>query len=99
MAFSPGPTLVCASAHERGIPMRPVIASCLLALLLPAIPAHAVDEATERLQRATRLARDALLVDTHIDVPYRLEEGWADVTRATPDGEFDHPRALAGGLD
>lgn len=65
-----------------------------LALLFLAPPA-----AADELARATRLAQDALIVDTHIDVPYRLEEGWADVTRGTPDGEFDHPRAVAGGLD
>lgn len=43
---------------------------------------------------------DALIIiDTHIDVPYRLREQWADVTRATDNGDFDFPRAHAGGLD
>ena len=45
------------------------------------------------------LARRLLIVDTHIDVPYRLHREWQDVSRATPSGDFDHPRALAGGLD
>lgn len=67
----------------------------LLALAVAAAPAFAADD----LARATKLARDALIVDTHIDVPYRLEENWADVTQATKDGEFDYPRATAGGLD
>lgn len=48
---------------------------------------------------AVELTRKYPLVDTHIDVPYRIHETWADVTRATSDGEFDYPRARAGGLD
>jgi membrane dipeptidase len=40
-----------------------------------------------------------LIVDTHIDVPYRLETGGEDVSVATAGGDFDHPRAVAGGLD
>jgi membrane dipeptidase len=45
------------------------------------------------------LAQKHLLVDTHIDVPYRLHEGWEDVSKATEDGDFDYPRAVAGGLN
>jgi membrane dipeptidase len=45
------------------------------------------------------LARDILIVDTHIDVPYRLQEEYEDVTEATANGDFDYPRARAGGLD
>ena len=52
-----------------------------------------------RLARARELAQKLLLVDTHIDVPYRLEENWVDVTRATEGGDFDLERARAGGLD
>ncbi len=43
--------------------------------------------------------RDILLVDTHIDVPYRLYRHDADVGQSTPDGDFDWPRARRGGLD
>ncbi|GAA6153993.1 dipeptidase [Pseudoteredinibacter isoporae] len=49
--------------------------------------------------KAIRLAQDALIVDTHIDVPYRIEDNYADVSRATKDGDFDYPRASRGGLD
>jgi membrane dipeptidase len=79
--------------------MRLDSALCLLALALATAPARAADDEATRRAHAAALARDALLVDTHIDVPYRLEEGWADVTRATADGDFDYPRATAGGLD
>ncbi|MCW8872636.1 MAG: dipeptidase [Xanthomonadales bacterium] len=44
-------------------------------------------------------AQKYLLVDTHIDVPERLEEHWEDVTRATQKGDFDYERARRGGLD
>ena len=47
----------------------------------------------------SELARELLIVDTHIDVPYRLHKAWQDVSKATADGDFDHPRAQAGGLD
>ena len=46
------------------------------------------------------LADDALLiVDTHVDVPYRLLEEMEDISQATENGDFDYPRARAGGLD
>ncbi|WP_286267927.1 dipeptidase [Thalassotalea atypica] len=48
---------------------------------------------------AKEIAQKYILVDTHIDVPYRLEEAYDDVTQATEKGDFDHPRAVAGGLD
>ena len=49
--------------------------------------------------RARRLARQLLIADTHIDVPYRLEEQMEDVSRRTAKGDFDYPRARTGGLD
>ncbi len=42
---------------------------------------------------------ELLIVDTHIDVPYRLFDKYQDVSRATESGDFDWPRAKAGGLD
>ncbi|MFN6972216.1 MAG: membrane dipeptidase, partial [Rheinheimera sp.] len=54
-----------------------------------------VDPAT----RAQQLAQQLLIVDTHIDVPYRLQDKWEDVTVSAPSGEFDYPRAKAGGLN
>ncbi len=55
--------------------------------------------AAEQLERARELTRRALVADTHIDVPYRLEEGWEDVTKRTAKGDFDLERAREGGLD
>ena len=48
---------------------------------------------------ADELARRSIIVDTHIDVPYRLNENWEDVTERTENGEFDYVRAREGGLD
>jgi membrane dipeptidase len=45
------------------------------------------------------LAREILIVDTHIDVPFRLEEKEEDISRRTEGGDFDYVRARAGGLN
>lgn len=49
--------------------------------------------------RARSLSQDALIVDTHIDVPYRLRNAPDDISKATDGGDFDYPRAVRGGLD
>ena len=48
--------------------------------------------------QAKQLIHRYPLVDGHVDVPHRLHEKWEDVTQATASGEFDYPRAKAGGL-
>jgi membrane dipeptidase len=56
----------------------------------------------EMRARAARLAEEILIVDTHIDVPYRLMEKDGedqDLSIRTTEGDFDYPRARAGGLD
>ncbi|MDX1391532.1 MAG: dipeptidase [Rheinheimera sp.] len=55
--------------------------------------------ATDIQTRAKQLAQQYIIVDTHIDVPYRLHKDWEDVSVATQRGEFDYPRARAGGLN
>lgn len=50
-------------------------------------------------EKAKKLAYDNILIDTHIDVPYRLNTKWEDVTQATEKGDFDYPRAKQGGLN
>ena len=56
--------------------------------------------------RAEELARRLVILDGHIDVPYRLEKGRdqrgmlsEDISERTKGGDFDYPRAKAGGLD
>ncbi len=72
-----------------------------LFILLPAllVPIMASAEKTDLATTARLLAQQAIIVDTHIDVPYRLFEGWVDVTNSTEDGDFDFERARSGGLN
>ncbi len=49
--------------------------------------------------KANELAHKFLIIDTHIDVPYRLESKWEDISQSTELGHFDYPRAKVGGLD
>ncbi|APE07723.1 peptidase M19 [Alteromonas sp. RW2A1] len=50
-------------------------------------------------EKAIAIARETIIVDGHIDVPYRVKNQWVDVTKATEDGDFDYPRAVEGGLN
>ena len=65
-------------------------AACLLAT--STVHAQATDA-------ARKLAQDAIIVDTHIDAPGILMDGWADLGNEAKDREFDYPKARAGGLD
>jgi membrane dipeptidase len=70
-----------------------------LSLVAPAAPAQTEEPPPVLLTKARMMTQRTMLIDTHIDVPYRLEEGWADVTQLTPDGDFDYERARRGGLN
>ena len=50
-------------------------------------------------QKANQLAQKYIIVDTHVDVPYRLKNNWEDISESTESGDFDYPRAQEGGLD
>lgn len=62
-------------------------------------PLEPMPTTPDSAQQAQQIALGSIIVDTHIDVPYRLNEEWADVSLATESGDFDYPRALAGGLN
>lgn len=57
--------------------------------------------------RARQLAKEMLIVDGHVDLPYRLHKSRDAQTKAltedptvrTPKGDFDYERAVEGGLD
>ncbi|MDX1643953.1 MAG: dipeptidase [Thermoanaerobaculia bacterium] len=76
-------------------------AAAMLALLLACSDGEpTAEEPEESLEaRAERLAGELIVVDTHIDVPYRLEEEEVDISQRTDGGDFDYPRAVEGGLD
>jgi membrane dipeptidase len=60
----------------------------------------------ERLEIATDIAQNTIMVDGHVDLPYRMKVGGftlqreiLDVSERTDGGNFDFPRAKEGGLD
>lgn len=60
----------------------------------------------ELKSKADALAKELIIVDGHVDLPYRMEQGGfmlqrkvLNVSVAASDGNFDYPRAKAGGLD
>ncbi len=77
-----------------------VLAAIAASLLIGCGQQENTIETTADLQgEAERIARSSIIVDTHIDVPYRLQDTPADVSQATDSGDFDYPRAVAGGLN
>ena len=79
---------------------RALAVTAVTPLLLSACVQMPAGPAADSPDRADALAQRHLIVDTHIDVPYRLyRNNDVDVSRATEDGDFDYPRARAGGLD
>lgn len=60
----------------------------------------------ERLKVATEMAHNTIMVDGHVDLPYRMKVGGftlqreiLDVSVRTDGGNFDFPRSKEGGLD
>lgn len=53
----------------------------------------------EHLARAQELVQQFIMVDGHIDIPYRMAEFEEDISQPTIGGDFDYPRAKAGGLN
>lgn len=61
---------------------------------------------SERLEAATEMAQSTIMVDGHVDLPYRMKVGGftlqreiLDVSVRTDGGNFDYPRTKEGGLD
>ena len=51
--------------------------------------------------RAEALSKEFIILDGHVDLPYRMRayDGWIDVSKSTDEGDFDFVRAKDGGLD
>lgn len=75
--------------------------AAFLYIAAAAVSASAVTQAddTDYAQAAQALAQEAMIVDTHIDAPYRIKMKWEDLSVRTESGEFDHEQAREGGLD
>jgi len=52
-------------------------------------------------EQALKIAQSTIILDGHVDVPYRLveQEKMDDISQATEVGDFDYPRAKQGGLN
>jgi len=50
-------------------------------------------------KQAYELAHKFIITDGHIDVPWRLNDGYEDLSVRTETGDFDYVRAVEGGLD
>jgi membrane dipeptidase len=48
---------------------------------------------------AAMIAKNSIIIDTHIDVPYRLKSSPDNISESTESGDFDYPRAVSGGLN
>ncbi len=70
----------------------------LLLISVLTININSQNKDDELRKLANRLAKEILIVDTHIDLPMRLKSKWEDISQSTK-GDFDYPRAKAGGLD
>lgn len=105
LALVLAPSACDRSSPPEAAPARSAAPSASAAAVAPsasAAPAAPVDPAT----RAEQLAQRFIILDGHIDVPYRLHDGrdakgnlTEDVTERTKKGDFDLPRAKAGGLN
>lgn len=82
-----------------------IIAIAIVASFLCPVPALAGDVTTtsdcivDADSRGWRIAQRHMILDGHIDVPYRLQEDYEDITMGTQRGDFDFPRAVCGGLN
>ncbi len=50
------------------------------------------------MDAARRIHASAIVVDTHVDLPYRLDKRWTDIGAKSDVGHFDIPRAREGGI-
>jgi len=78
---------------------RLAFAFLLFSLACSAPPSNEPEQAA-LTQRAADLAQQAIVVDTHIDIPYRFYEGVPeDLTQRAARHDFDYVRAKEGGLN
>jgi membrane dipeptidase len=77
----------------------PLLATCATLLIACETPSSDTVAAMDYAAEAQRIARTSIIIDTHIDVPLRLHSKPQDVSIATDGGDFDYPRAVAGGLN
>ncbi len=90
----------CIMNEKKKMSLRIVI--ILLTGLVAACPGQTEkmgDIELKLKKKAEELARKYMIIDTHLDVPYRLKKKMEDISIRTAGGDFDYPRAIEGGLD
>ena len=86
--------------RNKRLPLR--IGIILLIAMVAASPGQTKKMGDIELKlknKAEELARKYMIIDTHMDVPYRLKKKIDDISERTTEGDFDYPRAMRGGLD
>jgi len=73
-------------------------AFCTILLLATTLPAQTASHAALEA-RAKAIHANALVLDAHIDTPYRLTREGGDISQRLSKGHFDFVRAREGGLD
>ncbi|MEX1274734.1 MAG: dipeptidase [Bacteroidota bacterium] len=68
-------------------------------LILTLAPAQQQLSEAQLKAKARKFAKQFILVDGHVDIPYRLRHKWEDISKRTETGDFDYVRAKAGGID
>ncbi len=63
------------------------------------IEEEVVSNSINLAEEAKRLSQEFIIVDGHVDLPYRLRNNMEDVSVQTSSGHFDYVRAKKGGLD
>jgi membrane dipeptidase len=86
--------------RNKRLPLRAAI--ILLTAMIAACPGQTEkmgDIELKLKKKAEELAQKYMIIDTHMDVPYRLKKKMEDISERTAGGDFDYPRARKGGLD
>jgi membrane dipeptidase len=78
----------------RYFPLLPVL---IFVLILQSCNSNS-DNEKKLKDKANELAKNLIIIDTHIDVPERLHDKWEDISQIT-EGNFDYPGAIKGGLN
>jgi membrane dipeptidase len=73
-------------------------ASLPLLLGLTVAAAPPADPPADLHARAMRLHASAIVIDTHEDLPYRLDSKWIDIGKRNDSGHIDIPRLRQGGV-
>jgi len=72
----------------------------VLRLILLLIMVVIVNSCAKNLEEeADKIAQNTIIIDGHVDIPYRLNNKMEDISQRTEGGDFDYVRAMEGGLN